>query len=393
MVKFRVAPIKGETKMQELAYLMSKFKKVVAPKRCQRPLCWSHRTKLKFFKSLLMNRVEGTFIFIDIHSAFEAIRREYHSNEKSYIFFEDLINANYRYIVIDGNNRYHFLEDLFSDQWLIPTGEYQYISNTTTGKIETFEVLPKKRKFSDLLVKVQDAIKERCSPVSPYSQLDLAGLADVFTNVNSGVALNRQELRNVMDVDYADLVRELEDDIMPLLNQLIDRPQLGLTGQEFIVDCIDFVLNGIIPTEGQPSKHNAINQGTKDELYNSAADSDYFYKIIYANLKLIQDYLPRMIDDEILGSGNSRKVKRKSAVQNLLWMMCNGLDASYESCVAAMQETENEYSSSYQYPTSYQTDDKSFRESCGGLNKECMQIRERILTRTINNVNESYINL
>ena len=345
MVKFRVAPIKGETKMQELAYLMSKFKKVVAPKRCQRPLCWSHRTKLKFFKSLLMNRVEGTFIFIDIHSAFEAIRREYHSNEKSYIFFEDLINANYRYIVIDGNNRYHFLEDLFSDQWLIPTGEYQYISNTTTGKIETFEVLPKKRKFSDLLVKVQD------------------------------------------------LVRELEDDIMPLLNQLIDRPQLGLTGQEFIVDCIDFVLNGIIPTEGQPSKHNAINQGTKDELYNSAADSDYFYKIIYANLKLIQDYLPRMIDDEILGSGNSRKVKRKSAVQNLLWMMCNGLDASYESCVAAMQETENEYSSSYQYPTSYQTDDKSFRESCGGLNKECMQIRERILTRTINNVNESYINV
>ena len=271
-----------------------------------------------------------------IHSAFEAIRREYHSNEKSYIFFEDLINANYRYIVIDGNNRYHFLEDLFSDQWLIPTGEYQYISNTTTGKIETFEVVAKKRKFSDLLAKVQDAIKERCSPVSPYSQLDLAGLADVFTNVNSGVALNRQELRNVMDVDYADLVRELEDDIMPLLNQLIDRPQLGLTGQEFIVDCIDFVLNGIIPTEGQPSKHNAINQGTKDELYNSAADSDYFYKMIYANLKLIQDYLPRMINDDILGSGNSRKVKRKSAVQNLLWMMCNGLDTSYESCVLSL---------------------------------------------------------
>ena len=167
--------------------------------------------------------------------------------------------------------------DLFNDNWLIPQGEYQYIADVATGRIETFEVVNRRRKFSDLPSKVQKAIQSRKSPVSEYSQLDLAGLADVFTNVNSGVALNRQELRNVMDVDYADLVRELEEDIMPLLNQLMERPQIGLKGQEFIVDCLDFILNGIIPIKGQASKHNAVNQGTKDELYASKADLEIPY--------------------------------------------------------------------------------------------------------------------
>ena len=93
MVKFRVAPIKVEQSLIEHAYLLFKYLKVVAPKRCQRPLCWTNSDKTKFFESILMNRVEGTFIFIDIETAFEAIKREYQSNEKSYKFFEDLLKC------------------------------------------------------------------------------------------------------------------------------------------------------------------------------------------------------------------------------------------------------------------------------------------------------------
>ena len=74
MVNYRIAPIKTGSDMWEASYLIWKYLKVVAPKRCQRPLCWNNPTKVKYFKSLLMNRVEGTFIFIDIESAFEAIQ-------------------------------------------------------------------------------------------------------------------------------------------------------------------------------------------------------------------------------------------------------------------------------------------------------------------------------
>lgn len=392
MVNYRLAPIKSGSEMWEAAYLLYKYLKVVAPQQVQRPLCWNNTVKLKYFKSLLMNRVEGTFIFVDIESAFEAIRGEYSANEKTYKFFENLIKQGYKYIIIDGNNRFHFLHDLFDGNWLIPQGTYSYISDVSTGKIESFEVVNRQRKFENLPTKVQKAIKSRKSPVSEYSQLDLTGLADVFTNVNSGVSLNRQELRNVMDVDYADLVRELESTLMPLLTDIMEKPKLGLKGQEFIVDGLDFVLNGIVPIKDQPSVHNAINQGTKDRLYASRVDDDEF-STIRSNLKLIQDYLPKMIEDEILGQGNGRKIRRNSAIHNLLWMMCNGLDRSYESCVAAMKLSEDNYSSTKTYTVPTSKEQKSFRESCEGMNTDCMRIRDIVLSDIIKQVNLSYINV
>ena len=45
MVNFRVPPIKGEQSCVENAYLLFKYLKVIAPKRCQRPLCWNNPTK------------------------------------------------------------------------------------------------------------------------------------------------------------------------------------------------------------------------------------------------------------------------------------------------------------------------------------------------------------
>ena len=395
MVKFRVAPIKVEQSLIEHAYLLFKYLKVVAPKRCQRPLCWTNSDKTKFFESILMNRVEGTFIFIDIETAFEAIKREYQSNEKSYLFFEDLLKSGFKYIVIDGNNRYHFLTDLLNDRWLIPQGEYHYISDAKTGRVETFEVVARHRKFSDLPIAVQKIIKQRKSNVSEYSQVDLKGLGEIFTNVNAGKPLNRQEFRNVWDVDYADLVRELEDDLMGLLNTLISNPSIGLTGQEFIVDCLDFILNGIVvdPTTGETS-HNAINQNSKDCLYKSEADSDLFWKI-GSNFKLLQEYLPRMISEAILGSGNTKKVTRSSAIQNLIWMMCNGLDKSYPSVVEAMKMAESEYTNTKKtYQLVYKDSDDTemtFRDSCNGMNKECMNIRGKVLNEIIDEVNVSSV--
>lgn len=394
MVNFRVPPIKGEQSCMENAYLLYKYLKVTAPKRCQRPLCWNNTAKLKYFKSLLMNRVEGSFIFIDIETAFLAVSKQYQPYEKSYQFFEELIKKGFKYIVIDGNNRYVFITDLFTDQWLIPIGEYSYVSDATTGKIETFEVVARHRKFSDLPSKVQKAVKSRKSPVSEYSQLDLAGLAEVFENVNSGVPLNRQELRNVMPVDYADLVRELEDDITPLLNILFEKQSVGLKGQEFIVDCLDFVLNGIIPDDMSGlSTHNAINQNSKDQLYKSTADSDWFWVKFGARFKLIQEWTSKMISEEILGSGNSKKITRNSAIQNLLWMLVNGLCPVYDCVKDAMIESEREYVSKEQYPLRYKGadyDDMTFKEACDGMNKECMNIREKVLNDIIVEINSKY---
>ena len=100
-----------------------------------------------------------------------------------------------------------------------------------------------------------------------------------------------------------------------------------------------------------------------------------------------------MISDEILGSGNDKKVKRTSAIQNLLWMLVNGLNPSYESVVDAMKEAEKEYESHKSHDVRYRSDDAdkmSFKESCTALNKECMHIREKILQGVITTVNEKH---
>ena len=105
----KVAPIKKEQQIIEYKWLLQRYEEVVAPRECQRPLCWGPKDKFKFFNSLLMNRVEGTFIFVDIQSAFESVKKVYLPTEECYQFFEDLLKDGYGYIVIDGNNRYHFL--------------------------------------------------------------------------------------------------------------------------------------------------------------------------------------------------------------------------------------------------------------------------------------------
>ena len=397
MVNYRIAPIKTGSDMWEASYLIWKYLKVVAPKRCQRPLCWNNPTKVKYFKSLLMNRVEGTFIFIDIESAFEAIQREYHSNEKSYQFFEDLLKQGYKYIVIDGNNRFHFLQDLFNDNWLIPQGEYQYIADVATGRIETFEVVNRRRKFSDLPSKVQKAIQSRKSPVSEYSQLDLAGLADVFTNVNSGVALNRQELRNVMDVDYADLVRELEEDIMPLLNQLMERPQIGLKGQEFIVDCLDFILN--VKTDDFNDENEVINttyspitQSSKTKLYESDFPSAAVQVRIKDTFIDLASFIDQMIDEKITKE-DKKLLKRKALLQNLFYMMYNGL-TTYEQVQKAVELHDKAYfdKKNLFYPnwsdadTDKQFDDLTFKNACEGSRSVNMEFRCLQLTKIISEV-------
>lgn len=391
----KVAPIKKEQQILEYRWLLQRYEEVVAPRECQRPLCWGPKDKFKFFNSLLMNRVEGTFIFVDIQSAFESVKKVYLPTEECYQFFEDLIKDGYGYIVIDGNNRYHFLTSLYNDDWLIPQGEYQYVSDITTGKIEKFEVRSRKRRFSDLPKKIQRALEFRKSPVSEYTQVDKVGLAEIFENVNAGKPLNRQELRNVRDVLYASLVRNLEDDVVVLLNALISNQSIGLRGQEFIVDCLDFCLNGIVPDyeNGGESTHHPINQNSKDQLYNESVDIDFFSKTFYSNFQLIEEYLPKMISDEILGSGNDKKVKRTSAIQNLLWMLVNGLNPSYECVVDAMKEAEKEYESHRRHNVRYRTEDSdkmSFKESCTAMNKECMNIREKILQDVIATVNQKH---
>ena len=74
-------------------------------------------------------------------------------------------------------------------------------------------------------------------------------------------------------------------------------------------------------------------------------------------------------------------------------MLVNGLCPVYDCVKDAMIESEKEYVSKEQYPLRYKGadyDDMTFKEACDGMNKECMNIREKVLNDIIVRVNSKY---
>ena len=48
----KVAPIKKEQQILEYRWLLQRYEEVVAPRECQRPLCWGPKDKFKFLARL-----------------------------------------------------------------------------------------------------------------------------------------------------------------------------------------------------------------------------------------------------------------------------------------------------------------------------------------------------
>ena len=78
MVKqeFYLTPLKRDIKVLEHAIMMLKYQHFVAPKKFQRPVAWKQKDKVKFFKSLLMNRVEGTYVLVDLREVLKKLNKK-----------------------------------------------------------------------------------------------------------------------------------------------------------------------------------------------------------------------------------------------------------------------------------------------------------------------------
>ena len=266
--------IKRDPKVLGLGQVVSTYHLNTAPENFQRPESWTNKDKKSFFKSLLMDRIEGVIVIVDVDTALYRVKKVAPEDRAISNIFEPILDQGLKYIVLDGNNRLQFLINLVNDVYGIPEGRYEYIRHPQDTSTSIFRVTRKNNKFSNLPEAVQDTLLERLIIMSVYSQIGYDGMSEVFVNTNSGVFPNPQELRNAKNSPWADYVRALRSEIPELIGYMFSNPTKRYCADDWIVDCLDFVLNAVevdldedSPTYKE-TNFSAISQSSKNDLYD-----------------------------------------------------------------------------------------------------------------------------
>ena len=375
--------IKKEPKVCELGYVTNKYKNKEAPENFQRPESWSKVDFKKYLHSILMDRIEGSIVVVDINSCIHRLQ-QVAPNDRALQLFLALKEKGRKYIVLDGNNRLSFMIRLVNGDYTIPEGEYSYIRDPQDTSVSTFRVKRGKDKFSDLPPVVQDVILDRQVVISEYSQIGYDGLSEVFLNTNSGVFPNGQEIRNSFNSPWADYVRVLRYECAVLLGYMFSDFKKRYCGDEWIAQTLDFCLQAVDDSQLNEElqigvQFNPVTSSTMNNLYRSTFLSPKDQVLYRDNFVTLMDWITQMVD-EADDATKIKAIKRKTTVQNLFFMMTHGIK-TYEQAVAAVQLMNDEYTSGNAI-----IDDITYKNACEGFRKVNVEIRYQILTQIIDEV-------
>ena len=397
--------VKKTPNIMGLQQVVVKYALNVAPENFQRPESWSKDDQKKFFISLCMDRVEGVIVIVDVENALYKLQQVAPDDRAISNIYEPIIEAGLEYIVLDGNNRLQFLINLINGVYSIPEGRYGYIRDPQDHSISVFTVKRNKNKFTDLPKPVQRTLLNRLIIISEYTQIGYDGLSDVFLNTNSGVFPNPQEIRNALNSPWADFVRSLRSEMPQLLGHMFKNFKKRYCGDDWIVDCLDFVLNvaDIDPDGVEDTRYSAVTQSSKTKLYESDFLSSAEQIRIRDTFIDLASFLDQMIDEQITKE-DKKLLKRKSLIQNLFYMMYNGL-TTYEQVQQAVELHDKAYfdKKNVFYPNwsdakeDKQFDDLTFKNACEGsrgINMEfrCLQL-SKILSQVLGTELNKALNL
>jgi len=386
--------VKRDPKVLDLGQVVTKYALNTAPENFQRPESWTKDNHKAFFRSLLMDRIEGVIVIVDVNSALHRVKQVAPDDRAISNIFEPILDEGLKYIVLDGNNRLQFLINLVNGNYSIPEGRYEYIRHPQDTSTSVFTVRRNKNKFSDLPSAVQTTMLGRSIIISEYSQIGYDGLSSVFLNTNSGVFPNAQEKRNAMNSPWADYVRALRSEVPELLGYMFDNFKKRYCGDDWIVDCLDFVLNvaDIDPMGVEETTYSPITQGSKNALYKSDFLSSAEQVRIRDTFVDLSNILAQLID-EASGKEEKKLLKRKSLIQNLFFLMYNGL-TTYEQVKDAIVLHDKAYNdkSNFFFPKwsekveHEQFNDLTFKNACEGSRRINMQFRYCQLTKIMSEV-------
>ena len=402
--------VKRTPSIEPLRNVVENYKEFIAPPEFQRPESWTSKERTAFFNSLLMDRIEGVLVVVNIDEALYNLQ-EVSPDDRAVRLFNALQNQEYEYVILDGHNRLQFLMGLINNRYGIPEGEYGYIRSEKDTSVSRFKVRRNKNKFSDLPKVVQDTLLKRRCIISEYTQIGYDGLSEVFINTNSGVFPNRQELRNALNSPWADYVRALRSEIPELLSKMFANFNKRYVGDDWIVECLDFVLgaiteldeevafegklfngerdddgNRILETYSADVEISPVHQSSKDNLYKSnflSEGEQVAYLEVFRTLsEYVAEFIAEVDGSDMEPKEKTKEIKRlttKVNLMNLFWMMCKGID-TYQQARLAVDLHKAAYDDSVRC---YGDDEATFKTACQGSRKSNLEFRYIVLNEII----------
>ena len=88
-----IFPCKNDPLPMTIWDLYNNYKGAYAPEEFQRPESWSNKERKAYFLSVLMNRIEGTFVFVDVEIAADRVG-SIDPTDISFTYFNNLLMMN-----------------------------------------------------------------------------------------------------------------------------------------------------------------------------------------------------------------------------------------------------------------------------------------------------------
>ena len=255
---------------------MSSFKeKIGLDLSFQSEARWDDKQKSAYISSLITGMAPSKIIIANIDSCLET------STEDSldYLYFNKWKNEGKDGISIDGNNRTITIFEYLNNEVSIQHGEY----NLPSGPViigdanDKFKTHPKALKeFIDGTVTIS---------VCEYINASRSDLSDLFKNINDGVPLNPQELRNCILVPFADEIRNLVKQYAPTFKHIKKDNSRRAIDEQFVNLAVYYAYGA----------SHGISKKDKDMAYGDNSTTWYHYnkggkKAIEDTMRIVGKY-------------------------------------------------------------------------------------------------------
>jgi len=262
---------------------------------------WGKREQKKYLRSILKSAAPTPFILVNIKAALKD-NKELGLCDDSIEYFKKLDDEGYLYVSIDGNNRSITLQNFENGEVNIPADDYEDNHNRT---IEVKKGKDRVRTLNKILLK---KFYETELSVVVYYQVQKKDLPMLFRNINDGIKLNAQQIRQSYPSAIADYVRNKRSQFETSLRQFIQNKSfIVLKADEFIAKCIAYAtynesdkktLDNVY-MKGQVNK--IVKPGSNDSPFNRVLNTTLnSMKVGLANLKkspnAVFDYFCIMYD-------------------------------------------------------------------------------------------------